>query len=523
MRDDVVSFFRPLNGKIISISEGTALAEVNDKSQIKKGMRLDVLREGLPFVHPVTKEPLGVIETPVGKVEIREIPPDTLQVAVVNGNVREGDKLRLSETKVRMLFYQRRDIDWSLAESYYRMLKDTGRFEIIDTAIEPDNDEAIVAEAKRLNVEVVLILSVREEAGTTMLKQRLFWADDSVKFFEDEKKIFVKLMKELRFGEEFFGPQKEETRLYVDLPFGVRLISVGDIDGDGKAELLMSTGKDVRLYAGGELSSRYEIKGTAADEHLWLDTIDMNRNGRSEIVITMMRNDTVSSRIYELMDSKFSVLWEGNLFLRRMGNDLIAQAYEQGEGYKGPVFAITLNEGYKKTGDVNLPQGVNIYDFTYMDTPGGRLILAYDDEGHLNLYDDTGNKVWRSKEDYGGFLTTFKRMSLSGFFEKGEWAIKDRLSVQDKEVLVIKRVPVVGVAKGLGYSKSQLKGLWWTGVSMEERDVAADISGNALDYAIVDDRLVVLSKPLFGIKLKNILKGESLLGSVLFIYSLKGR
>lgn len=524
MRDEALSYFKPLKGRIKTISNGSAVADIGIKSDVKKGMRFTVFREGALFVHPVTKEPIGLLDAVIGKAEVRDVGPDTSVVVILKGEVKESDRIRVPETGVRMLFYHRRNVDWSLADSYYRLLKDSGRFELVDTALETDSDEEVVAEAKRLNADVALILSAKEAGGDNLLMQRLLWVDNPVKFAESETKIAFAFMKEVKFGEEFFGPQKIDTRLYVDLPFGVRLIASGDIDGDGKTEILLSTGRDVRFYMpGGELSRRYEIKGAAMDDHLWLDAMDLNRDGRDEVLVTIMRDEKIISRIYELKDDKVSMIWESNVFLRRMGNELIAQAYSSEEGYRGPVFTIAWKDGYKKGGNLSLPKDVNIYDFIFINEAGGkRLILAYDDAGYLNLYDD-GKRIWRSAEDYGGFLTKFKRPAPTVMTDRGEWAIKDRLSIQNREVFVIKRVPFVGMAKGMGYGNSQIRSLWWTGISMEERAVVDNISGTVLDYALEGDRLIVLDRPSFGIKMENIFKGESPLGSALYIYSLKGR
>ncbi|MDP2276647.1 MAG: VCBS repeat-containing protein, partial [Nitrospirota bacterium] len=430
MRDDVLSYFRPLKGKVVSVNNGMAVINIGERAKVKKGMRFIVFREGAPFLHPVTKEPIGTLEAVTGKAEVKEVGHDTSTAVILKGDVKVSDKVRISETGVRMLFYQGKNVDWSLGDSYYRLIKETGRFEIVDTAIEMDNDSEIIAEAKRLNADVVLILSAKEAAGDTMLKQSLLWVDSSLKFAEDEVRIAVAFMKELRFGEEFFGPQKGDVKTFVDLPFGVRLITAGDIDGDGKAELLMSTGSDIRLYsigAAGDLSGLYEIKGTAKDDHLWLDVLDINRDGRDEVILTLMKDEMVSSRIYEFKGGKFFVLWEGDIFLRRIGNELIAQEYERGEGYKGAVFKVAWDKGYKKGDNVSIPRGVNIYDFTFIDEIGGkRLVLAYDDTGYLNLYDE-GIRVWRSRGDYGGFQTTFKRAAPTIMVERGEWAVKDRL------------------------------------------------------------------------------------------------
>jgi hypothetical protein len=133
-----------------------------------------------------------------------------------------------------------------------------------------------------------------------------------------------------------------------------------------------------------------------------------------------------------------------------------------------------------------------------------------------------GLRIWRSNDNYGGILTTFKKAAPSVMVDKGVWSIKDRLFVRNRDAFAVKRIPVASVAKGLGYKSSQIRTLMWTGFSMEEGTLVDGISGAILDYAFAGDRLVVLSRPLLGIKFKNILKGESLLGSMLYVYSLKG-
>ena len=69
---------------------------------------------------------------------------------MVEGEVKEGDKVRISETKIKLFFCQDKDIDWSIADEYYRKLKDTGRIEMIDTALETGDETKVLEEAKKL-------------------------------------------------------------------------------------------------------------------------------------------------------------------------------------------------------------------------------------------------------------------------------------------------------------------------------------------------------------------------------------
>ncbi|MEW6162040.1 MAG: VCBS repeat-containing protein [Nitrospirota bacterium] len=547
MRDETVSYFKPMTGRVIKVEGQRGLVNLGTGDSVKTGMRFTILREGATFIHPVTKKALGKLEFPVGRLEIKEAGIDSSMGIIITGEAKEGDKVRISETQVSMLFCQSGDIDWYIADSYYRVLKETGRFNLIETGIETDDPQGVIKEAKRLNAEVALLLTSRIVDSGMLLTQRLFWVSDGLGFAEMDTKIDAAYAKEMRFGEEFFTLRKEEAWLQVDLPFGVRLLTVGDIDGDGNQEILLSTGKDVRIYTpGADLQPALggiHIKGSNLDDHLWIETIDLNENGRDEIIVTSMRRKAetedvyrngrdevtlssvrsggIVSYIYELRGTEFVLLYKDNVFLRRIEKELIAQDYSKDEGFTGDVFSILWEGEYKRGSSIGLPEGINIYDFIFVDdSRTGRLILAYDDKGFLNLY-DKDIRLWRSKTDTGGFLTTFKKSSPSILIDRGEWAIKDRLFLRNREVLLVKRIPFLEMARGLGYKRSQIKNLWWDGLSMEEGVMIDDIKGSVLDYAVIGDKVMVLVSPMFGIKPENILKGENPLGSILYIYSVK--
>lgn len=549
MRGETISFFKPMTGRITKVDGKEVLIDLGTKDSVKGGLRFTILREGATFIHPVTKRPLGRLESTVGKIGIKEVYADSSKGMIVTGEAKAGDKIRISEAKIRILFCQSNDVDWYMADSYHRSLKETGRFELIDTDIETDNPQEVIREAERLNAEVALLLTSKKVDTDIILVQRLFWVSDGIKFAEMGMKIDSAYAKELRFGDEFFKLRAEEASVEIDLPFGGRLLAVGDIDGDGNQEILLSTGKDIKIYMLGAglqpALGGLSIKGSKVEDHLWIDTLDLNGNGRDEIIVTSMKRKmeaedvykngsdeaTISSMkgggiiscIYELKDTEFVPLYKSNFFLRGIGNELIAQAYSKDEGFSDEVFSIVWDGKYKRSSTIHLPQGVNIYDFVYIyNTATERLILAYDDKGFLNLY-DKDIKLWRGKTDTGGFLTTFKKGTPSMLIDKGEWAIKDRLFLRNREVLLVKRIPLLEMAKGFGYKKSQIKNLWWNGLSMEEGILIDNINGSILDYATIGDTIIVLASPMFGIKPENILKGENPLGSKIYIYSLKGR
>jgi hypothetical protein len=539
MRDETMSYFKPLAGRILTVEDRKVTINLGVKDYVKPGMRLNILREEAPFRHPVTGEPLGRLEALMGKLVIKEVGAESSTGEVIEGSAKEGDKVRISEIPVDMLFCQSRDTDWYTADSYYRKLKETGRFNLIDTSVEPEDPAKVIEEAKRRHADVALLLTSQKTNSGMLLKQSLLWVSDGLSFSETSAAVDSAYAKQLRAGDEFFKLRNEQAYLQLDLPIDAKLITVCDVAGDGKKEIVLSTGKDIMFFTlGADLHPALggmKIVGSTRDDHLWLDSIDLNRNGRDEIIVTSMRGDEVVSYVYELKDTEFHLLYKGDVFLRRLGDRLIAQEHSRSEGFSGDVFEIVWDGGYKKGKTLKLPKGVNIYDFVYIEDPQkGRLLLAYDEGGFLNVYNENNIRVWRSKTGTGGFLRTFKRereaptteidaaMLDTTMIGRGEWSVKDRLLLRNKDILMVDRTPLLEMIKGLGYKRSRIQSLWWNGLSMEESVLVDNISGTIFDYAVAGQKILLLASPMFGIKPGNILKGENPLRTELYIYNAKG-
>jgi len=528
LSDKTVSFFRPMTGRIISIEGKRVILNLGAKDAVHPGMRYAVLREGAPFIHPVTKELLGNIEAAVGTVEVTAVEGDSSVGEIISGEALAWDKVRISEIKINLLFCQSRDIDWRVADSYYQGLRETGRFSIIDTNRVPDNPSSIIEEAKLRNADVVLLLTTESANASGNIRQRLYWVTDGKLFAEMKIKTDAISDIELKKDEDFLSPQVDTALLRIDLPFSGRLIATGDLDGDGKTELVIATARGVKFFVPGvtlyPALNGAEITGTMNDDYLWLDVIDLNRNGRDEVVITSMRKGEIISFIYEFNGTGFSLLYQDNGFLRKLDNGLLAQSYDESEGFSGEIASFLWNGEYKKSGTVKLPTGVGIYDFLpFQDMRQGRPVLAYDNKGFLNLYDNKDERIWRSKASAGGFITVFQKSTSTSLIEAGEWAMKDRLIGRKGDILYLSRIPLAEMAMGFGYKSSQIRRLKWNGHDMGDDVLVDGLKGSALDFAVLDDRIMVLTSPLLGFSPGNIFRGESPSRAVLNIFSIQGK
>ncbi|MEW6583989.1 MAG: VCBS repeat-containing protein [Nitrospirota bacterium] len=523
--DQTLSYFKAVSGRVTHVEDGKAVINLGSKDGMKRGMRLTVLREQTPFRHPVTKEVLGNLESLAGKMEIREVSDDTATGNMLEGSAREGDQARISATKVQVLFCQSNGVDWQIADSYHKNLKDTGRFNLLDTSLETEDAAKALEEAVKLQAEVALLISAKADEKGTVITQRLYWVSDKVKLAEDNLSIDAASAKKLRFGDEFFRIGTEST-LQFDLPLSARFIAAGDVDGDGKDEIVLGTEKDVGIYApGADLQPALggvRIQGEGGNENIWLDAVDLNGNGRVEIIVTAKKSNTLTSYIYELQGSGFVLLHKDSIFLRRLDGRLIAQAYSPAEGYSGSVYEMVWQGAYKKAEALQLPKGVNIYDFIFYDNAQtGKLVVAHDEDGFLNVYDAKGLRLWRSKGTNGGFLTTFAKSSPTSIVDRGEWTVKDKLILRNGGILTVQRSPLLEMVKGLGFKHSRIRQMKWNGMSMDETSLTDAVSGALLDYTVSGDRVLVLSSPLFGMRAGNIVKGENPFGTVLSVFPIK--
>ena len=91
LKNEIMLYFKPMTGTITSVDGHKVIMKIETKDLVKPGMRLKVLREGSPFIHPVTKELLGMVESTTGKVEIKESGTESSAGIIVEGEAREGE------------------------------------------------------------------------------------------------------------------------------------------------------------------------------------------------------------------------------------------------------------------------------------------------------------------------------------------------------------------------------------------------------------------------------------------------
>lgn len=504
----VANLFPKVEGKILSLNGNMVSINIGSKNGISQGIRLGIFREGKEFFHPVSKQLMGRFETPIGIIEVKEVNEDSASCLILEkkDEPKIGDKVRITSGKIVIALILSDKIEKNTAANIYDAFEDTGRFRIVEDekimtvlkkegikSLGLDKEEEIKRVGKDLNAEGIVFLDIKTTAKGPYLKAEFVHAFDGKHLGSYDAIITLSEKKEI----ELPLPERKDYWKSFDFDYKARLMGIGDLDGDGKNEIVISDGTKIRIYRF-ESSNLFEIwadKGNAADNHIAIDVADINGDGKAEIFVTNY-GDNLRSFVIEFREGGYERIWNNvPLFFRIIGipgggRSLIAK------DPNGNINEYTYSEGkYIKGKPLRLPPDIDIYGFAFVDwdKTGSAMVLAIDENDYLNLYNKDGEKIWRSKERYGGYSLFYERAGSLPFEKTERVMARGRIIIRDygdegrQKAIVFRNVPLTYLFREFrGYSTSDVMWLTWNGFDMAEEWRIGKIDGFVADYAIGD-------------------------------------
>lgn len=289
-------------------------------------------------------------------------------------------------------------------------------------------------------------------------------------------------------------------------------ISIGDVDGDGKNEIVFIDGRSlvVQRYVDGRLEKIKEIKQATGNELIGVDVADINDNGYAEIFVTSLNRANVSmnSFVLEWNGEAFAEIVRDQNWYYRVGETpnrgimLLGQKRSTEGLFYGGVNRLTWQgSGYSPDEKLDLPKGQRIFGFAIGDVmnEGREIVVHYTRDNYLRIEDPGRNReIWTSDEKFGGspnYLDNTRPSDRgSSTFAKNRYFLPQRVHVVDIdkdgkfEVITPKNKEFIGgaLAKLRNYTSGNVQWLTWSGSGLAPKMKTPDTSGYISDLAIAD-------------------------------------
>jgi TolB-like protein len=201
----------------------------------------------------------------------------------------------------------------------------------------------------------------------------------------------------------------------------IRGLDLGDLDGDGKNELVFIDKTAVYVYKwqkkGSFLFKR--IEGAWSPNYVYLTVADLDGNGKAEIYVCNLTTTNAASLVLEWDGAQFKEIIHGQPWLIRVvdlpykGKTLLGQRRNAEGNYMGGVhFLKRKGKDFVSIGSITLPRFSNLFNFAQcnLSGKGSTFTILLDPWEHLLVNNQAGEQLWKSDDFFGGSLCYMEYM-----------------------------------------------------------------------------------------------------------------
>jgi hypothetical protein len=280
----------------------------------------------------------------------------------------------------------------------------------------------------------------------------------------------------------------------------VMAFDTGDLNADGMADLAVLGRKSLDIYQG--QGQRFVLKDTLepafGEEFLKVSVGDCDGNGKAEIYVVGLSGLRARTTVLE-WDGTFNRLYRKTGHLQAIKNPaqgkplLLFQNSTVTNFFSGDIYAMDYSGGdtLTRSDELSTPRAVQFYTLTRydMDGDGNNEWLGLRDDERLYVWDQNGEVLWKGDEKIGG---TNNAINIGEPETPGgdppRVPLNSRLLITDidgdgkAEILATKNIPFIKYVKNLKlYFKSHLIAFRIEGTSLVPAWTTRQI-----DYCLVD-------------------------------------
>lgn len=290
-------------------------------------------------------------------------------------------------------------------------------------------------------------------------------------------------------------------------PYRVKGMAMGDLDGDGKNEIVFIDEKNLYIYRWEATEFRLLKKITGkegTDQFMAVDVADIDKDGKAEVFVTNFPANAnqpgyrLHSFVVAFKEGDFRVVASGlDWFLRVVewegkGPVLLGQSKGIDQGFYGPIYEIGWDgQKYKDLRKAEIPRAIySPYGFVPLRYGEQTYFAFIDSDFLLKVLDQKGKQVWRSRSHYGSDLAFLVKPLLTyGAYQGDEFNfVNVRLLARGDEIIVIRNLSSVGnfFKREQVFGGGEIQALVWSGSTFIERWKSKAIEGYVVDFQVQD-------------------------------------
>jgi hypothetical protein len=466
LAQDITQDFPSVRGRIIAVKGHNAMINIGRDKGVFPGMVFTVFRKGEPYYHPITKALLGYTEEELGTLQVIHTYP-TASLGVLStsqsARIKAGDGVRITASKINLYLFPLIDKTGegfnllAFTERLRTYLKRTGRFNIygeervilsISSASEGAYWEAFNKMVHNRKIQGAALLgAIIKDKGDYYFKSDLISLDTGKRIDS-----FYTML-----GKGGWKPPVERDLLFASANWsdeGVAL-GVGDIDGDGREELLLAFKDRIDCFkvdvktSSMKLISSLPVK--ARSRILGLDVVDLDGDKKAEVVLSLADETLFALRASILSFNSSKREWHHIV----RGKESIIRGFNiEGEGLLlvqqisttnpksySPVLARLVKGKIKKGKKLKGLKGDIICGAQLVDlNDDGGLEILVNEEGRLLLKNPlSGVTLWDTSGIFGnaGMAFFFRSPAAKSFYTGEEWLEEKDYTQYAEDVLTV--------------------------------------------------------------------------------------
>ena len=281
-------------------------------------------------------------------------------------------------------------------------------------------------------------------------------------------------------------------------------ISIGDIDGDGKQETVITTEHSVEAY---RFDNNHFLKikilaERGLDNLIGIDVADINNNGHPEIFITGLNphRNMVKSFVLEFDGQTYTEIVSDSRWYYRVvdhplrGHILIGQQQEGDTLFSGQVYEmIWENNEYVPVNKIQHGRRTHVLGFAYGNAMNDDVdvALAFDNLDYLRIFNVTGTERWKDGEHSGGGAEYYIVPHSTSEYEEKEYypariLIRDINGNGKNEVITVKNHRLSDLVSFRKFTHGEIQIRSWNGIGLSVLWRTHKLKGYFSDVAIGD-------------------------------------